>query len=215
MSCPHRFYDQLLQANSSIEYLFIGTFNPSWNAPNDNNADYFYGRATNLFWCICPHAFNENCLVDKSPTEWKEFCLKFKIGLTDIIKCVNNADQNNTDHLKYLASGFEDKNLDLKINGDYVFDLELDSSLIQQFITSKQAELKGVFFTRKTFNDIPRIWDNWIDIKNHCDKLNIYNSALPTPSARGGGVRDKIFDWRQVIQNSNTAFGRLKKLQKT
>lgn len=201
MPCRHRFYDNLIPNQEKIEFLFIGTFNPSWHAPNGNNADYFYGRATNLFWCICPHAFNHNCLVDKGVNEWLNFSNQHHIGFTDIIREITNADHYVERHVSLLTSGFEDKNLDLRENRQYLFDFESNTNSIIEFISARPRELKGVFFTRKSHNNIPRIWEQWLNIKNCCDDLAIYNSALPTPSTRGGGIRDKIFTWRQEIQN--------------
>jgi hypothetical protein len=118
-----------------------------------------------------------------------------------LIKEVSNADQNNENHVKLLTVGFEDKNLDLKENRQFIFDLEFNCAEIKDFITERQNELKGVFFTRKSFGDIPRISGQWLEVKQHCDQLEIYSAALPTPSTRGGAIRDKIFTWREEIQN--------------
>lgn len=199
--CRHRFYDTLIPNQDKVKFLFVGTFNPNWNAIDGNNADYFYGRKTNLFWCICPHAFNDNCLIDKGLNEWLLFCNQNQIGLTDIIKEVTNANPQIERHIKLLTSGFQDKNLDLKEDNKFFFNLEFNTVNINDFITTRQNELKGVFFTRKSHSDIPRIWRHWLTIKQHCDDLNIYNASLPTPSIRGGAIRDKIFNWRQEIQN--------------
>jgi len=65
MPCHHRFSDQLVPAQQDLQFLFIGTFNPSWDAKKGNNASWFYGRGSNLFWCILSHAFSEPCLIDK------------------------------------------------------------------------------------------------------------------------------------------------------
>jgi hypothetical protein len=200
MSCQHRFYSELVPQQKPLKFLIIGTFNPSWDATNNNNASYFYGRSTNLFWCICPHAFNDNCLVDKRVNEWKEFCSKHNIGLTDIIREVTNAEKGNLEHEQLLTS-FEDKNLDIKHAEKYVFDIEFNTKQINNLISESRAELKGVFFTRMTFNGINRIENEWRLIKSLCEKLNIYSAALPTPSVRVGGIKDKIQTWRHEIQN--------------
>jgi len=55
MPCEHRFLNDLIP-NWELEYLFIGTFNPSWNNNNAVQADYFYGRVRNNFWCILPRS---------------------------------------------------------------------------------------------------------------------------------------------------------------
>ena len=64
MACSHRFLNELIP-DWEIEYLFVGTFNPEWDSPNGNNANYFYGRSTNDFWYILPQAFGGKNLMDK------------------------------------------------------------------------------------------------------------------------------------------------------
>ncbi|ADQ16108.1 hypothetical protein [Leadbetterella byssophila] len=201
MPCFHRFYDELIPNQNLVEYLFIGTFNPSWNAENENNAEYFYGRETNFFWCICPHAFNRNCLIDKGKPEWLSFCEQNLIGLTDLIKNIENADQENDQHVQLLTNGFQDKNLDLRENGQYIFNIDFNTDDIIKYITSRRNSLKGVFFTRRTDNGIRRIWEQWCQISNHCNELSIYNAVLPTPSLRGGGtLKSTISTWRTEIE---------------
>ena len=56
MACRHRFYDKL-SPDWELEYLFVGTFNPSWDFNNAEQADYFYGRNRNFFWRILPEVF--------------------------------------------------------------------------------------------------------------------------------------------------------------
>lgn len=200
MSCSHRFIKILIPTKEDIEFLFIGTFNPEWNAANGNDANFFYGRATSLFWCICPHAFNEKCLIDKGKDEWIEFINSKKISLTDIIRCVTNANPGFENHQDLLTKGFEDKNLDLKdVSKNYIFNLEFNTPHIKSVINKNKDSLKGVFFTRSTFNDIPRIREQWEEIKIYCKVNSIYTTPLPTPSTRGGTIRDKIFTWREEV----------------
>ena len=129
MSCRHRFYDNLIPNIDNPEYLFIGTFNPEWNAINGNNAEYFYGRETNLFWCIVPHAFDYGCLINKGVDEWIDFCNSenHKIVLTDLIKEVTNADIENQTHYRLLASGFQDKALESVIDNNFHFELDFNT----------------------------------------------------------------------------------------
>ena len=201
MPCQHRFHDILMPQQDRLRFLFIGTFNPEWDAANANNANYFYGRASSLFWCILPHAFNDNCLVDKEREEWEEFCAANNIGLTDIISCVTNADQNNQEHIDLLTLGFKDDNLDKKTNGQFTFNLDFTTQQLTQLIDDNHQTLRGVFFTRSTNQGIGRIWQQWQNVSQHCQNLGIYSNGLPTPSTRGGTIRNKIFTWRQEIQN--------------
>lgn len=201
MTCQHRFYHDLIPNHEKVKFLIIGTFNPSWDAVNGNNANYFYGRGSSLFWCICPHAFMDDCLIDKGVPDWIAFCERHGVGLTDIIKEVTNANEEDPYHKRLLTVGFEDKNLDLKVEDNYIFNIEFNSISINQFITERRNQLKGVFFSRKSGGDIPRIWNEWLSIRQHCNDLKIPNSALPSPSIRGGAIRGKILIWREEIQN--------------
>lgn len=199
MPCRHRFYDILDPEREDIKFLFIGTFNPVWDADNGNNADYFYGRSTNLFWCICPHAFNDNCLIDKGPEEWKAFCKKHGIALTDVVREVTDAYENNPEHKKLITS-FSDGNLDKKNEVGYIFELKFNTTRIKDLIEKNKESLKGVFLTRSSSNGIPRIWKEWKQIIEKCKELGIYSEALPTPSTKGGGIRDKIIKWHSTIE---------------
>lgn len=199
MSCKHRFYNSLIPEENNYEFLFIGTFNPEWNAKNGNNADYFYGRESNLFWCILPHAFEENCLINSRPIEWINFCkqTRHRIAITDIIKEIDNADKNNQKHREVLLNGFEDKKLEK-------FELTFNNSEIKEFIRRNQETLNGVFLTRKSKDGLSKIWDNWLEIKKLCKKSNVYATELLTPSTRGrnSGVRKKIAFYKNEIKNS-------------
>ncbi|PZF72570.1 hypothetical protein DN068_11945 [Taibaiella soli] len=192
----------MIPQQENLEFLFIGTFNPVWDAANGKNADYFYGRASSLFWCILPHAFNENCLIDQGPEQWEAFCTNHNIGLTDIISSVLNGNENDEEHNDLLCRGFQDKNLDKKIDRQYVFNLDFTTHQIIRLISQNRRTLKAVFFTRSTPGEIPRIWSQWQLILLHCQNLGIYANGLPTPSTRGGTIRDKIALWRQEVGNS-------------
>lgn len=195
MPCKHRFQEILIPELTELRFLFIGTFNPEWNADNGNNATYFYGRASSLFWCILPHAFNANCLIDMGIQEWGGFCNERKIGLTDLISCVRNADINNQEHVRLLTRGFRDENLEQ-------FELDFTTEQIIQTINANCQTLRGVFFTRLTNNGIPIIWRQWSSIVQHCQGLGIYTRALPTPSTRGGTIRNKIIVWREEVERA-------------
>lgn len=185
MPCLHRFHKELLPLGG-INFLFIGTFNPIWVVKKGDNPDYFYSRAASEFWCILPHAFNANCLVDKNRVEKEEFCVTHRIGLTDLIYCINNAEENDEEHKKYLIKGFKDEDFEKIKNGNPVLDIHFFSPELKQYIRKNVQTLKGVFFTRKSKKDIPRLWAEWDDIKSLCISLNIYCKELASPSPRGG-----------------------------
>lgn len=195
MSCEHRFLDELIPI-WKIEYLFIGTFNPKWNKTN-NNADYFYGRSKNQFWCILPNVFNSPCLIAKTKEEKKAFLKKHKIGITDIIKSISNADESNEYHNELILNGYRDINLEKKENNEFIFELDFNTLNILNLI--KGNRIKGVYFTRSTFNSIPRIRDQWNIIKK-LSEGEFRTGALYTPSQHQNcGVKDKIDKWKEVI----------------
>lgn len=197
MSCRHRFYNSLIPVENDFEFLVLGTFNPEWNAVSGNNADYFYGRDSNLFWCIVPHAFDELCLINSEPNEWKNFCLRseHKIAITDLVKEIKGAEKSNPEHFKLLTSGFEDKNLEK-------FELTFNESEIKDFIDRNHKTLAGVFLTRKSKGQLSTIWDTWLSIKNYCNQKEIRAVELLTPSSRGrnSGIRKKIEAYKNEIE---------------
>lgn len=103
MSCSHRFIglhvENSLFPNWDIDHFFIGTFNPEWDRPNASNAEYFYGRSA-YFWDAISIFFEDK------PFEWSDnnkehmiaFCKRHKIGFTDLISSVMDADVNNETH---------------------------------------------------------------------------------------------------------------------
>ncbi len=195
MSCGHRFYNELIP-QWKIEYLFIGTFNPEWNN-SSNNVDYFYGRSKNQFWCILPNVFDSPCLIEKTKKDKINFCKSHKIGITDIIKSISNADERNDDHKKLILNGYRDTNLEKKENNEFIFELDFNTSNIIQLIEINK--IKGIFFTRSTFNGIPRIRIQWNFLKQ-LSKNKFNTGELLTPSQHPiYGIKDKIEHWKEVI----------------
>lgn len=198
MACEHRFLKTGdLFPHWEIEYLFVGTFNPEWDKPNGNNAKYFYGRSTNDFWYIMPCVFQHKSLMSKNYREDKEllkgYLKKNKIGLTDLIEKIKNADFNVEEHRNDLFS-FKDSKLE---KYDLVFNRR-----IMEIINNNNNKLKGVFFTRQIQNS-SIICERWKEIKNHCLNKNIKAAELITPSRgyrRNGYTRDKkLSEWRKTI----------------
>ncbi|HRR28546.1 MAG TPA: hypothetical protein P5270_04225 [Victivallales bacterium] len=160
MSCRHRFYDKLIP-EWPIKYLFIGTFNPEWNSGND--AAYFYGRPQNRFWEIMPIALNfESQIKNRSNPEVLElFLKKNKIGLTDLIVEVTNADYKVASHRRALLSFKDDELFRFKCKfNENIFDLiDKNAVLLQQ---------GGVFLTRKSTpkGSIGLFWQHIINFAN-------------------------------------------------
>ncbi len=197
MPCLHRFHKELLPKHP-VELLFIGTFNPVWDVKKGDNPDYFYSRSANQFWCILPHALEQHCLIDKSKKEKEEFCIKNKIGLSDIIYCIENVNETD-DGNDFLMKGFKDEDFERKVSGVYDLEIKFFTEDLKNYIEHNKSSLKGVFLTRKTKKGVDRIWKEWLSIKSHCGKLEIKTGELSSPSPRGGGIRNKIIEWRKAL----------------
>jgi hypothetical protein len=103
MPCNHRFIEDLYPKHK-LKFLFVGTFNPSWENLNKNNANWFYGRRTNSFWRILPSIFNQPNMNNKlhrlNINLWKKYCLENNIGITDIIESIRDANDDKEEHKK-------------------------------------------------------------------------------------------------------------------
>lgn len=191
MPCPHRFENQLIP-DWEIEHLFIGTFNPSWNFNNAVQADYFYGRIRNNFWCILPIVFEGHNLKHCDFANKLEYIQTHKIGITDLITEVTNAEiENETDRLN-LTIGFSDNVLN-------TYHLEFNVKNIKKLILRNIKTIKGVYLTRSTLNGINQIANCWIEIESFCEENDIHTEKLKTPANYGGGCLLKSLDWSNKI----------------
>ena len=105
MACQHKFYSYLqLQRLTDFEpeIIIIGTFNPE--LPKDNYSEWFYGRTdNNYFWDLLPKMFGDEGLRNRAHTDWKKYCKRKKIALTDLLSGINDADFTNEAHIKVLS----------------------------------------------------------------------------------------------------------------
>lgn len=191
MPCNHRF-QEILIPNWKIEHLFIGTFNPSWNENNAVQADYFYGRIRNNFWCILPNVFGGNNLKYENLNTKLDYIKTHKIGITDLITNIINADINNLNDVENLTRGFSDNVLN-------TYHLEFNTENIKDLILKNIKTIKGVYLTRSTLNGINQISNNWIEIEKFCKLHKIHTEKLLTPANYGGGCLLKSEDWRNKI----------------
>ncbi len=197
MSCPHRFINDLMP-DWSIDYLFVGTFNPSWDRPNKPNANWFYGRPTNDFWYIMPQVFGLDSLMHRQyrndPDFLRDWCIKNKIGITDIIKCINDADVNNPNHRSFIESVL-DRDLEEFNN--------FEMTGISEIIESNLDTLKGVYLTRfeNGLNNGSVLMNGWNSVIEMCNRHEKNCSGLVTPSRGYRGItRDqKLAAWRNTI----------------
>ena len=191
MACPHRFENQLIP-EWEIEHLFIGTFNPSWNLNNAVQADYFYGRIRNNFWCILPIVFGGENLKYQELNVKLNYIERNKIGITDLIKVVQNAQIENQVDVLNLTTRFSDNVLNN-------YQLEFNVANIKKLILKNIKTIKGVYLTRSTLNGINQIANSWTEIEKFCEENNIHTEKLKTPANYGGGCVLKSIDWSNKI----------------
>jgi G:T/U-mismatch repair DNA glycosylase len=198
MACPHRFINDLYPAGQ-LKYLFVGTFNPSWDRLQNDNANWFYGRQYNDFWFIMPQVFGHQNLMHRDFRTNRQFlmnwCIQNNIGLTDLIANIQDADINNDEH----------RNIILGVN-DNAFDTfeQIIPTDIQTIITANATTLCGVYLTRYEHTlladgIINNLWNN---IKETCNNLNIHCHDLVTPSRQFRALTriQKLNDWTNTIQ---------------
>lgn len=190
MPCKHRFYKELIP-EWEIEHLFVGTFNPEWNENNAVQADYFYGRKRNNFWSIIAIVFGNVDLKYKSKAEKLFFLKNKRIGLTDLILNVKNANSSSEVDIINLTKKFSDNILN-------TYELEFNTNSIIEII-KKNKSIKGVYLTRSTLNGINKVAIEWNKIAEFCKSKNINYQLLRTPANYGGGSVKKSIDWISKI----------------
>jgi hypothetical protein len=183
MPCNHKFQEDLTLERLDFEptTLIVGTFNPAW--PDNNQAQWFYGRTrNNYFWDVLPALYGANGLrnipVQDKPSAWKRFCSQHKIAITDLIGCINDADEDKPLHQELLA-GYRDNVI---VNNFNDFELTNVISLLQ-----KNPSIKNVYLTTQA--QIPVFNNIWNEVEAYCLAHQIHCKKLLTPS---GSARYQI-----------------------
>ena len=196
MACPHKFIDDLTLTNIDFvpTKLIVGTFNPGWDCLG-NRAQWFYGRTqNNYFWDLLPQLFEHKPMRNMSPVEWKAFCSKYGVALTDLITSINDADISLEGHRELLKT-YDDT----KISKFSQFTFTDISKLLENNPT-----ITEVYLTRQS--DSGGFWDKlWSPIAEGCLARKIRCEMLRSPSkssrffmTKGSGQKlpDFIFgDW--------------------
>jgi G:T/U-mismatch repair DNA glycosylase len=169
----HKFTDYKNKDN--IELLILGTFNP--DTPK-NPAEFFYGRGKNYLWNLLPKVFDYQELKTLSLTDKKEFMDKFRIGFADIIQEITVEEETN----------YADEYIDSKV---------LKWIDFEEFLNNHKS-LKKVFFTRKTFKDIPKMKQQIDLVREICSKNGLEFSCLPTPARFES--QTKLNEWISIIK---------------
>jgi len=168
MTCKHKFYADLdlSYLGYSPEVLIVGTFNPEW--PSANYANWFYGRTdANYFWDVLPRILEGKSLLTAEASDWKEFCKRNKIAVTDLVKEITCFKPNNTEHKRLLATYSDDKLIEFNKYFKY-------NSIVE--IQNMYPDIKKIYFTRKLTPPWKLVW-------KACGVLNIDSiTELYTPS---------------------------------
>jgi G:T/U-mismatch repair DNA glycosylase len=170
----HKFKDY--SPSASTEILILGTFHPNIQT----SADFFYGRPRNHFWTILPIIFEQTDLYQRPLHEKIGFLHRSKIDVQDIIISLENIPVGQ-------EANYSDEFIDRLIQ-DWFDTFSLIDSL---------HSLKAVYFTRKTFQNVPRIKKRVGDIHKHCIEKKIRFCYLETPS-RFVNI-EKITHWKSTI----------------
>ena len=176
MPCPHKFqnYLNLDRLDFEPETLIVGTFNPAW--PEDNYADWFYGRiGNNYFWDVMPRIYQPDLNLRQKETqsqEWKKFCSNNKIAITDLIYCIEDADPENPTHRQALKS-YSDASISKHFSQITFTDIQ---GILKQF-----PSIRKVFLTTQAKIDLYNV--RWKEIEEYGAENGIRVKRLLTPSA--------------------------------
>ncbi len=178
MPCNHKFKKDLNldRLDFEPETLIVGTFCPEW--PDANTAQWFYGRIldakgnrSNSFWDVLPRIYNEPGLLHANPVDWKLFCKKHRIALTDLISAVDDADAGNKEHNKILASMSDDAL-------EYNFD-DFEYVDIVRLLQNNPG-IKNVYLTRGVTDSF---WRHlWNPVMQYCNRNQLHDRILLTPA---------------------------------
>jgi len=183
MACNHRFLGKhtpnSLFPDWPVKYLFIGTFNPEWNRPKRQNAEYFYGRSKH-FWNAMKIFFNDNQPIDlSSETDMIDFCRSHSIGFTDLITSVDDADVTNLEHVETIHSV---KDIDLEKFEEINWNTDRIIEYLELNNTTK------VYFTLLS-SDRRSLFSREIEaIELEARRINVKTYRLHSPTGMGLGI---------------------------
>ncbi len=163
------------QQDPATELLIIGTFNPDIPA----GPDFFYGRPKNYLWELLPRCFDEPSLKHRPLTDKRTWIAGWHIDFIDLIAAVEVPEGQE--------ANVEDAFIDDKVAGWADVTGLLD----------RLAGLKAIYFTRKSFGDVPHIRQQILRVREHARSLGIYFACLETP-ARFSNPAKQIF-WRSKV----------------
>lgn len=202
MPCIHRFLgkyiDNSLFPNWDYDYLFIGTFNPGWTFEKGQNAKYFYGRTrNNYFWDLVPEIWDGVKMRKMDFKRWEDFLKKNRIGVTDIIKKIIDADYTNSIHVEKL---FKKTDTGLVTFKKICWNTD---EIITRIISKEK--LKAIFFTNQKSPDIIEAEIREIEQVAIQNKIPFVRLVTPSSGARfrfpkGAKLYPTLFsEWQRAI----------------
>jgi G:T/U-mismatch repair DNA glycosylase len=163
------------QQDLSTELLIIGTFNPDILP----GPDFFYGRPKNYLWELLPQCFDEPSLK-YSPLTVKHIWIAGRhIDFIDLIAAVDVPEGQE--------ANVEDAFIDDKVTRWADVTGLLD----------RLPGLRAIYFTRKSFGDVPHIRQQILRVRDHARIRGIYFACLETP-ARFTNAAKQAF-WRSKV----------------
>jgi len=118
-----------------------------------------------------PRLYGVESLINGTPEEWKAFCKKHKIALTDLIRIIDDANEDNLEHHQLLR-GYADNVIANDFN---VYTFTDIVGLLQN-----HPKIENVYLTRGTGETFwRRLWRPVVQYSNHHNK---YERKLLTPS---------------------------------
>ncbi|WP_411726830.1 hypothetical protein [Methyloglobulus sp.] len=173
MACVHKFASNLNLERIDFKptTLIVGTFNPGWDNLG-NYAQWFYGRTNNnYFWDVLPR-LHENSNLRLAPhKEWKAFCSRHKIALTDLIYSIDDADSDNQEHINHLKNYRDDA---IARHFCQFTEVNLPAILVNH------PSIAHVYLTRQLSGDF---WQQkWLPVIRYCNETGKRVEPLLTPS---------------------------------
>lgn len=182
MPCSHRFLGKHIQNSLfpswEYDYLFTGTFNPGWTFQKGQSAAYFYGRTrNNYYWDLTPEVWGKNKLRKANATAWEQFLQQNRIGITDLIKGIDDADQTNPKHVEWLFDKTDTGLVKFK-------NIVWNTPEIVNRINDQEHKLKAVFITNQKAPDIIEAQIQMIEQAAKQDNVDFVRLITPSAGAR-------------------------------
>lgn len=180
MRIEHKFKEHVIHPGT--KRLIVGTFNPGQPG---NDAEYFYGRSSSLFWSLLPNALGVETSLPRSVEAWKAFHLLHHIDFMDMIAALDNVPER-------VGLAYKDEIVDR-----YAISCFCVGSLID-----RHPDIMQVFFTRSTFDRkvIPVIHGVAMDISKRTKARGGHCYGLLSPADYDAPwTKRRPAQWRKAL----------------